>query len=88
LLPKRLTEHRGFKLPHHLGMIDRYARSSSVLEDKLPDGGGSSNTLMKGLTIARLFSDREFYVNVYAETTGSEELPDSVACGGDLRRSS
>lgn len=52
-----------------------------------PDGGGSSNTLIKGVTIARLFSDREFYVNVHAETTGSKELPDSVACG-NLQRSS
>ncbi len=51
-----------------------------------PKGSGSSATVLKGIKVADLFSGEGFYVNVHAETSGSEELPDDIACG-DLRRS-
>ena len=49
------------------------------------EGNGSSTTVMEDATVAELFSDdAEFYVNVHAESSGSEELPGGVVCG-DLR---
>jgi predicted metal-binding membrane protein len=63
------------KIEHPLGPVVTDAR-----------GNGSSTTIVEGATVAGLFSGRQSYVNVHAEVSGSEELPDSVACG-DLRKS-
>jgi hypothetical protein len=46
-----------------------------------PEGTGSSTTMINGATVQQFISGKEFYLNVHAETTGSEELPDSLACG-------
>lgn len=46
------------------------------------EGNGSSTTVMEDATVAELFSDdAEFYVNVHAESSGSEELTSGVVCG-------
>ncbi len=44
-------------------------------------GNGSSTTVIKGVTVADLFSDKDLHVNVHAEASGSEELPGNLACG-------
>ena len=49
------------------------------------EGNGSSTTVIEGITVTELLSGEEAYVNVHAGSTGSEELPESVACG-DLRK--
>ncbi len=49
------------------------------------DRVGSSNTIIQGIKVAQLFSGGEFYMNVHAESSGSGEMPTSVACG-DLAR--
>jgi uncharacterized protein (DUF305 family) len=42
--------------------------------------GGSSETVLEGLTVEQLSSGEPMYVNVHAEATGSEETPPSIAC--------
>lgn len=49
------------------------------------EGTGSSNTILQGIKVAQVYSGGEFYVNVHAESPGSEGMPESVACG-DLAR--
>ena len=74
---------------HHHGNADEPAgKIEHPLKPVVSDarGNGSSTTIVEGATVAGLFSGREFYVNVHAEASGSEDLPDSVACG-DLRKS-
>lgn len=52
------------------------------------EGNGSGTTFIKDVTVAQLLSGNpDLYVNVHAgNSSGSEELPGSLACG-DLRRS-
>lgn len=45
------------------------------------EGSGSSTTVINDATVQQFTSGMEFYLNVHAEATGSEELPDSLACG-------
>ncbi|QIN81940.1 hypothetical protein GBA63_04245 [Rubrobacter tropicus] len=48
-------------------------------------GDGSSDTVIEGFTVAQLFSGGESYVNVHAESYGSQGPAVSLACG-DLGR--
>ncbi len=75
----------------HHGHHDEADEPAGEIEHPLtpivPDSGdgGSSATVIQGATVAELFSGGEFYMNVHSESSGSEELPDSVVCG-DLRK--
>jgi CHRD domain-containing protein len=73
---------------HHYGSTDEpNAEIEYPLSPVVPNtgGSGSSTTVIEDATVARLFSGNpELYVNVHAEASGSEGLPDTLVCG-DLR---
>jgi hypothetical protein len=75
---------------HHHGNADEPAdKIEHPLRPVVLDawGDGSSDTLIKGVTVTQLFSGEPgLYTNVHAESSGSEEMPASVVCG-DLRKS-
>jgi hypothetical protein len=74
---------------HHVGTHEPTGEIEHPLTPIVsdPEGNGSSTTVIDGATVGRLFSgDPEFYVNVHAESSGSEELSGNVACG-DLGKS-
>ncbi len=85
--------HRGEDDDHAHGHHDEGDEPTGAIEHPLTpiisnsEGDGSSTTVIEGITVAELFSDgAELYVNVHAESSGSEKMPGSVVCG-DLRES-
>ncbi len=77
---------RGHSRGHDHGADGPVAEIEHALAPIVPDSGGegSSTTVVDGVAVADLFSDEELHVNVHAEGSGSEDLPDDLACG-DLR---
>ena len=65
---------------HHHGSADEIEHPLMPITSDAR-GNGSSTTVIKGVTVADLFSDKDLYVNVHAEASGSEELPGNLACG-------
>lgn len=45
-----------------------------------PDGGGSSTTMLEGVTLEQLETGTEKYVNVDAERTRGDVVPPGIAC--------
>jgi predicted metal-binding membrane protein len=68
---------------HHGGADEPAGEIEHPLTPITSDSGGdgSSTTVIKGVTVANLFSDEELHVNVHAEASGSEELSGDLACG-------
>lgn len=74
-------DNQGDVVNHAHGHVDEIEHPLTPLVASA-EGSESSTTTMKGATVDDLFSGSPgYYINVHAESSGTEELPGSVVCG-------